>query len=696
MLLLGITATAGLRKIEGPPPKAAPHHFALILFICCLLPGLAAHASDVNGTGFPDLADLSLEELTRIEVTSVSKKAEPLNHAPAAIYVITGEDIRRSGVTSIPEALRLAPGLQVARLDAHNWAISARGFNDVFANKLLVLIDGRSVYTPLFAGVYWDVQDLLLEDVEKIEIIRGPGATLWGANAVNGVINITTKSSFATQGALVVAGYGSEEGFGALRHGGRFGEHGSYRLYTKYRHHDKSALPSGRDANDSWEALRSGFRTDWEPSAQNLFTVQGDIYQNREHQTYNLLVPAFPFSRDDNDILKLSGGNVLGRWTHHFSDESDLRLQTYYDRTQRRNGFFNEERDTADIELQYRLPLFKRQDLVVGAGYRYSDSANLKSNFTLSFGPAERQTHIFNAFIQDRITLVEERLFLTLGSKLEHNDYTHWEFQPGGRLLWTPKDDHAVWASVSRAVRTPARSDRDMRLVAAVLPPLSAENPAPFPGIVTVDGNDDFHSEVLLAYEVGYRVQPWTAVSFDLALFYNDYDRLTSFEPRAEDLSNVPSYIRYPLFFANDLEGEIYGGELAADWHVADWWLLRGSYSYLQIQLHQPAGSLDITLDDDERAGPHHQFVLRSLADLPHNLQLDVGLRYVDSLPAKGIASYVGLDMRLGWRPWQHLDFSIVGQNLIEARHAEFSPSIIREQQTQVQRAVYGKVTWTF
>ena len=667
------------------------------ILIFCGLWQACAHAGDNNTNASPDLGNLSLEELTRMEVTSVSKKAEPLNHAPAAIYVITGEEIRRAGVTTIPDALRLAPGVQVAQIDAHNWAISARGFNDLFANKLLVLVDGRSVYTPLFAGVYWDVQDLMLEDVDKIEVIRGPGATLWGANAVNGVINITTKSSQATQGLLVMGGYGTEErGFGAIRYGGKLGDYGTYRLYAKYFNRDDSETSSGREANDSWEALRSGFRTDWEPTAQNLFTVQGDVYQNRERQTYNTLIPVSPFSRADEDLLKVSGGNVLGRWTHFFSADSDVRLQAYYDRTSRKNSFFKEDRNTADVELQYRVPLFEWHDVVAGAGYRYSESLNLKSNFTISYHPSERETHIVNTFVQDRMTLVEDRLFFTVGSKFEHNDYTHWEIQPSGRILWTPKDNHAVWASVSRAVRTPARSDNDLRLATSVFPPFAPENPLPFPGVVTIDGDDDFRSEVLLAYETGYRVQPGDCVSVDIALFYHDYERLTSFEPGPIDTSNLPGYIRYPFIFSNDLEGETYGGELGVDWHATDWWLFRASYSYIQMQLHRREGSLDTVSENDEGRTPHNQAVLRSLTDLPHNLQLDVTGRYVDSLPAQSIDSYIGLDVRIGWRPFKNIDFSIVGQNLLDHRHAEFNPSVVREQATEIQRSVYGKVTWTY
>jgi iron complex outermembrane receptor protein len=666
------------------------------LLVAASLFGRSPQAAAATNSA-PDLAELSLEELTKIEVTSVSKKAEPLQNVPAAIYVITGEDIRRAGVTSIPDALRLAPGLQVARINAHDWAISSRGFNNLYANKLLVLIDGRSVYTPLFAGVFWDVQDLMLEDVERIEVIRGPGATLWGANAVNGVINITTRSSKATQGALVTAGYGTEEqGFGAIRYGGKLGDHGAYRLYAKYFNRDDSAAGGRGEASDAWESLRAGFRTDWEPSAQNLFTVQGDIYQNRMDQTYNLLTPAFPFARDDEQLVRAHGGNMLGRWVHTLSDESDLRIQAYYDRTSRETDFFTEDRDTFDVEGQYRFAILERNDMVVGAGYRHSDSYNLRSNFTLWFAPEERQTHIFNTFVQDEITLVDDTLFLTLGSKFEYNEYTQWEIQPSGRLLWTPAEQHAIWGSVSRAVRTPSRADNDLRVSSSVLPPSSPVNPAPFPGVVTLTGDDDVLSEVLMAYEIGYRVQPQEFLSFDLALFYNDYDRLIGFESGPVDASGFPVFLRYPLLFVNSMEGETYGGELAGNWEVTDWWLLRGTYSYIDMKLRRRDSGADVFGDQTEGSTPHHQVSLRSLMSLPHNLQFDVSARYVDTLSALGIDSYTAVDVRLGWRPFRSVDISLVGQSLLDHRHAEFGSSVVREQQTEVERAFYGKVTWTF
>ncbi len=643
-----------------------------------------------------ELAQMSLEDLSNLPVSSVSKHNERFAEAPAAIFVITGEDIRRSGSTTIAEALRLAPGMEVAQLASHNWAITSRGFNNLYANKLLVLMDGRSVYTPLFSGVFWDVQDTLLEDVDRIEVIRGPGAALWGANAVNGVINIITKSAKDTQGGLITGGYGTEErGFGAVRYGGKLGDDAFYRVYAKYFNRDGSVLPSGEKNDDAWEGWRTGFRTDWEPSFQNLFTLQGDAYYGEEQETYLLFKPT-PGQVATPTRNYVHGGNVIGRWTHSFSAESELKLQAYYDHTGRDLGWFNEDRDTGDIDAEYRVPIGERQSIVAGTGYRYSRSYNLKSNFTVSWFPPDRTTHIFNAFVQDEIALVKDRLRLTLGSKFEYNDYTHWEIQPSGRLLWTPHEKHTLWGSVSRAVRTPSRADNDALITTAVSPAGGPPFFTPFPAVTTADGNPGFESEVLMAYELGYRVQPHPKLSLDLALFYNDYSRLRSFEMAAPDASAAPAYIRFPFLFSNRLHGETYGGELAANFQMADWWHWRASYSYLQIELHKDPGSQDTSQESIEGLSPHHQVSLKSSIDLPWNLQFDTTVRYVDSLPAAGIGSYVGLDLRLGWKPWKDLDISIVAQNLLDNHHPEFPPAVIQTPQAEIERAVYGKVTFRF
>ena len=652
-------------------------------------------------TNLEQLAELDLEKLTQIEVTSVSKKAEPLTEAPAAIFVMTAEDIRRSGHTTVADTLRLVPGLQVGRINSHNWTISARGFNELYANKLLVLIDGRSVYTPLFSGVYWDVQDLVLEDIDRIEVIRGPGATLWGANAVNGVINITTKNTKYTQGGLAVGGYGTDEqGFATLRYGGRLSENATYKVFGKYFNRDESVLASGDEANDAWYMYRGGFRTDWEPSEQNLLTLSGAAYTGSLRETFTMGTVTPPFFAEQPEKMRVYGAHVLGRWTHTFSLDAELRLQTYYDRTTRELSFFNEDQNTFDIDLQHRQRLGDRNEVVAGLGYRFVGSYNLRTNTFFHWTPLQRETHLVSAFLQDELTIIEDRLSLTVGSKFEHNDYTGFEVQPSGRLLWTPDSRNTLWAAVSRAVRTPSRADNDITVLESVFPPGDPAFPSPpfppIPNVTTLDGNSDFKSEELIAYELGYRVQPHKRIAVDLALFYNEYDNLRSFEYAGSDFGNAPAYSRHRFAFRNGLYGETYGGELGLNVQLAQWWQMRGSYSYIQMQLHTERTSTDVGSESAEGLTPHHQVVLRSLMDLPWNLQLDLTGRYVDELPFASIPSYTALDARVSWRPTADLEISITAQNLFDDRHPEAQSSVLRQQQTEVERAVYGKITWKF
>ncbi|EEF60377.1 TonB-dependent receptor plug domain-containing protein [Pedosphaera parvula] len=642
-----------------------------------------------------DLTEMSIDELMKIPVTTVSRKAEEFSKSPAAIYVLTQDDIRRSGATSIPEVLRLVPGLDVAQVDSQQWAISARGFNDVFANKLLVLQDGRSVYTPLFSGVFWDVQDTILEDIDRIEVVRGPGGTLWGANAVNGVINIITKSAKDTQGVLITGGGGTyEHAFGGFRYGDKVGEDLYLRVYGKYFDRDESVRPNGSDIPDSWQMGRGGFRMDWDKweKTGNLLTVQGDIYEGWLDQEFGTFNPFNPptYSSLVQDEERVSGGNLLGRWSHQFSDSSDLKIQTYYDRTERDTAIFRESRDTFDLDLQHHFTLGDRNDFVWGAGYRL-DMDRIGNTPSVSLFPSSETTHLFSTFVQDEITLVEKRLRLTLGTKLEHNDFTGFEYQPSGRLLWTPHEKHTFWASISRAVRTPSRAEEDVRLSSVIAP-----------GVVnTIYGNNHFLAEDLLAYEFGYRVQPSSRVSFDLAMFYNVYDQLRSVEFGFSPTQPVippppPPGFFIPTFVANELYGDTYGFELASTIQLADWWRLKPSYTFLEMQLKQRAGSTDISSIGDMGKSPEQQFSVTSAMDFPHGLSLDCAFRYVDQLPTLNISSYVALDVRLGWRATKNLEMAIVGQNLLSAQHAEFAPTFIQTPRAEVQHGVYGKVTVRF
>jgi iron complex outermembrane recepter protein len=630
-------------------------------------------------SSLPALKQLSLEQLMDVEVTSVSKKEQRIGDTAAAIYVITQEEIHRSGVTNIPEALRLAPGVTVSRINSNSWAIGVRGFGTGLSRSVLVLIDGRSVYTPLFAGVYWDMQDTLLEDIDRIEVIRGPGGTIWGANAVNGVINIITKSATETQGLLATVGGGSEEkGFGGLRYGGKVGENFSYRVYGQGFRRDGQFTPHVSDFDD-WQKGQGGFRTDWDLSRQDNLTIQGDAYQGTIGQ--RALVSSFtaPFSTVVEDAAGVSGMNLLGRWRRSLSETSNLALQVYYDRTFRREATFQERRNTVDLDFQHRFKPASHQELIWGLGYRYT-KGDTESLPTVIISPRDKTDNLFSAFVQDEVLFLDDRLRLTVGSKFEHNDYSGFEFQPSGRILWNPAEHHSLWAAISRAVRTPTRVDRDIAVSSAPFPAL--------PIFTRILGNKDFKSETTLAYEFGYRMQPTERFFVDLAAFYNRYDNLLSAD-LGTSFIEAPGRLIFPFQFDNKFRAQVYGMELAADWRWLDWWRWRFSYSHLHINLKKKPGNTDITLEQSiEGSSPQNQVALTSFVNLPGNFQLDGIFRYVDSLPAQNVGRYFNLDLRLGWHATKNVELSLVGQNLLYGHHPEWSGG------TQIQRGIYTKATW--
>jgi iron complex outermembrane receptor protein len=641
-----------------------------------------------------DLTELSIEELMQVEVTSVSRRAEPISAAAAAVFVITQEDIRRSGATSVPEALRMVPGLEVASIDANKWAISARGFNGRFANKLLVLIDGRSVYTPLFSGVFWDVQDLLLEDVERIEVIRGPGATLWGANAVNGVINVLTKSARDTVGGLVTAAGGSEERrLLGVRYGGSLGVSSAYRVYAKTFDRGSGERLTGGEGADDWSMSRAGFRLDSKLSRGGL-TLQGDLYDGDVGETLTLhSLPSLMPRIADTD-MRVGGGHLLGRWQRVFSKASELVLQLYYDRTEREAALVDEERDTFDLEFQHGFSPTARHNVVWGLGYRRTGD-DIRGSEILSFDPTRRTDELASAFFQDEVTLRPDRLWLILGSKLERNDYSGFELQPNLRTVWIPRQRHTLWAAVSRAVRTPSRAEHDLRLSQVAGP--GDLFPGSPPAVLTLRGNTGYDSEELRAWELGYRAGLAPGLFLDLATFYNVYDRLRATRTGQPSLQVAPAppYLVAPVHPSNDLDGKTYGAELAVDWRAARIWRLSAAYSYLRIQLHLRPG-IDLASSSATGESPRHQLYLRSSWDLPRGLELDLMARSVDDLPAAAVEGYTSLDLRLGWRPLQRLELSLVGQNLLDGAHVEFVPEIIPTHPTGVERGVYGKLTWRF
>src|SRR5712691_686216 len=570
----------------------------------------------------PDLAETSLETLINMEVTSVSKKQEKLSKTAAAIFVITQEDIRRSGTSSIPELLRMVPGLDVAHIDANKWAISSRGFNELFADKMLVLIDGRTMYTPLFSGVYWDVQDTLLEDVDRIEVIRGPGATLWGANAVNGVINIITKQAKETQGGLVTVGTGNQErGLGAVRYGGKLGDRSYYRFFAKYFNRDAFAKSSGERATDGWNILREGFRTDWKVTDQDLLTVQGDFYNGSAGGSVPGVVSLSPPTTVSvDDRAHLAGGNVLGWWKHAFSDRSDTTLHFYYDRADRRDVLLSEVRHTVDLDFDHHLALGNRHDIVWGLGYRFT-AGRTAGSLTFSFNPSARGDGLYSGFVQDEITLLPDRLRLTLGTKLEHNNYSGLEIQPNIRLLWTPRPHHAIWAAVSRAVETPSRFEANARINKAAF--VRADGTT---RLVSEFGNPRLPGETVLANEFGYRARLSRRIWLDLATFYNVYANLHTDERGVsffED-SPPPRHRVLPIFLANKMHGETHGMEIAPKWNVTGRWTLSTGYTQLQMHLHVDPSSTDSSLPEEEAgSSPRQQLHLRSYLNLPHDLELD-------------------------------------------------------------------------
>jgi len=645
-----------------------------------------------------DLTALSLEELMDVEVFSVSKKQEKLSESAAAAFVITPEDMRRAGVTSIPEALRMVPGMEVARIDANKWAISARGFNDIFANKLLVLIDGRSVYTPLFSGVFWEAQDVLLEDVERIEVIRGPGATLWGANAVNGIINVRTKSARDTRGSLMTLGSGSEErGFGSVRYGDRLRDDFHYRIYAKGALRDDLVLPSGAQAADGWNVLRGGFRLDWDTSDSDALILQGDIYQGDIGQTYRIFAsPKPPYLRTFEYQANIAGGNVLGRWEHVFPDASDLALQVYYDRTEREEAVISGYLETFDLDFQHRFSLDVQQEILWGLGYRFTRD-EFNGSFTSSFHPDSRRYDLISAFAQEEVSLADDRFRLTLGSKFEYSDFAGFEIQPSARLLWIPDERHTLWTAASCAVRTPSRADHDIRSVGLVLPPSSAQPDMPIT-VVELHGDRGFQSEELLAFEFGSRFRAADRLFLDLAAFYNLYDDLLTVEPRLPylDTTSSPPYLVAPSVIDNRMSGMAYGAELAADAQVRDYWRLRAAYTFLDIHIDLDEDSSYAPGLEWEGVSPQHQLSLRSSLDLPRGLELDLWGRYVDALPDAELDSYLNLDARFGWNLTDRLELSLVGQNLLDAQHAEFRSPHGPTLNSDAQRGAYGVLRWRF
>ncbi len=641
-----------------------------------------------------DLTEQSLEDLMNMKVTSVSKTEEPLSRTAAAIFVITRDDIVNSGATNIPDLLRMVPGLDVAQINGNTWAISARGLNGRFSNKLQVLMDGRSVYAPSFGGVFWDVFDLPLEDIERIEVIRGPGGSIWGTNAVNGVINIITRKTADTHGALVVAGGGNvDQGFGTVQDGGQAGKSTNYRVYTKYLNQDHLPNIAGQDGGDGWHMLRGGFRSDSILSPKDTLMFQGDIYTAREGTpTSRLPSITAPAPVPVDVIVNLTGGFLQGVWTHTFSPRAETTLQGSYEKYNR-NDALHDHRGTFSVDFQHHFLQGNRQSIVWGLSYRDSNSTSEGALYG-AFVPAKLSTQLFNSFIQDEIAIVPHKLYLTAGAQLEHNYYTGFNLMPSARVTWTPSRKQMLWAAVSDAVRSPSQLDAGFR---SNISGFSDNNGDQF--LVALVGNPKVGDESLIAYELGYRTSPSPRFSLDLAVYYNAYGSLETTEPADPffEITPAPPHLVLPITFKNLMHGETRGIEVAAHWKVTNRWTLSPGYAFEQVSMHLDPTSLDTrSVAHAQGSSPNHSAQLRSRILLSHGLSWDASAYLVGRLTNPIEPSYTRLDTQLTWQFTEGASLSLVGQNLLRNHHEEFTDIYLSAISTELKRSAYAKFTWRF
>ncbi len=646
------------------------------------------------------LIDMSLEELMNVEVTSVSRRSQKISEVASAVFVITQDDIRRSGAISIPEALRMAPGVQVARIGTDKWAVSIRGFNGRTANKLQVLIDGRSVYNPLFSGVQWEQLDTLMEDIDRIEVIRGPSAAVWGANAVNGVINVITKKAAETQGLFLTAGGGSfEHGFFGARYGGKINNSTPYRVYAKGFTRENMTSISGENANDAWHNARGGFRLDHTRGIDQL-TLQGDLFYNSIGDRVDITQLGAPIILAETARGHNAGGNIRLRWDRTYSENSAVTLQTYYDRADYRLLTAAQFRvESFDIDFQHRFSFLERHNLTWGTNYRLYYNKVFETEL-ISVSPRQQTNHIASAFIRDEITLIPEHLRFTLGMRLDHNDFTGLEIQPNARLMWTPNEQNSVWISVSRAVRTPSRAENKVTINAQTLKALPGSSATlPFPILAQLSGSSNFNAEKLIAYELGYRHQFSPRASADITSFFNDYSQLrdlSSGQPSFQ--SGLSPHLLLPVMITNKASAHTYGIEISADWRPHDRWRLQGNYSYLKMNINSDSvfKQIDAITGSADKVSPQHQVSFRSNYDFSEKIQLNLWLRYVSSIDLYNIPSYVTMDTKLAFRPTKNVELFLVGQNLLSENHREIVSDFIPSVPTTIPRGIYVGAAWRF
>jgi iron complex outermembrane receptor protein len=676
--------------------------FAMLCFFCWSLPAIAAQHERMDATAA--LIDLSLEELLQVEVTTLSRKPQALADTPAAVFVISKSDITNSGARTIPDLLRMVPGIQVAQVDSSTWAVTARGSNGVFANKLLVLMDGRTLYSPMFSGVYWHSSDTDLLSIERIEVIRGPGATMWGSNAVNGVINIITQNAKDTQGGQVDAVGGTERVEGQVSYGSQLGET-YFRTYLKYFDRDGFVGAPGGGTPDDWDMLRGGVRADWSDNEANEITFTAETYSGTVGESLfstSLTPPYNQFTEEDRDV---SGTFALASWNHEISETSDFQLKMYYDYTDVSRIAPEETRNTYDVDLQHRFRLASRHDVVWGLGYRRSRDDTMGS-FTIRLDPDSRTQRILSGFVQDEIRLSGDDLFLTVGTKVEKNSFStnDLEWEPNVRLSWLVTETQTLWSSIARAIRTPSRVEQNGIINGVVFPPGIPPDFSPIPGALTITGNPDLETEEVIAYEIGYRNQISTKLNADISLFYNQYEdvRVTSApqapncQPGGIAVATNPlcvltaQYLSFPVNMINGDDYDSYGAELSAVYQVVDSWRLQAAYSYLHVD-DQDAAVASVGEDN-----PDHQFSLRSALSINQSTDLDLWLRYVGELDAQNVDSYITLDARLAWRPVEQLEVSFVGRNLFQHDHAEFIEEFGDSIAVEVPREAYLELRWSF
>jgi iron complex outermembrane receptor protein len=623
-----------------------------------------------------------------IAVTTVSKTAEDSFKSAAAAYVVNRLDIKRSGARNIAEVLRMVPGLQVAHSESGQWLVTSRGFANGFANKLLVMIDGKTIYTPLFSGVYWGRQDIMLENIKQIEVIRGPGAAQWGANAVNGVINIITEPAVNTQSQLATISYANNYNSITARHGGQVKNNSYYRVYASHLREENSESVTRTNLDNHLVFNRGGFRIDYDEFEKDLITIQGDIYNG--NSDLHVLLPDLPVKNQIYNNFDLYGGNIMTKWNHKGSKNEDMQLQFYYDRAVRNYSLLSRRTQIFDIDFHYSK-LFKRNEFITGFGYREAFVDFKGDDFRLNFNPTKRNTKLFSTFIQDKIALIEDKFYLTLGSKFEHNSFTGFEMQPSIKTSWLISQDQTFWTSISRATRTPNISENDINMVVNVDTQSS--------NYIRQQGNTSFDSEKLIAYEMGYRIRPTNNSLIDATIFYNDYDNLRSAE-RHISPENSKNFIS--VFPQNNGKGNSFGFELNTDVKVNKKWDLKAAYTYLKLDLDTNTGSTDTELQKEQHRSPTHQFNIQSSFKITNDITLNNSLYYVDSIIVHDvnynnlkIPSYYRFDTGINWQYSNNISFDLVGQNLTDDSHLEFHGALWREP-LQVGRTIYGKLTLKF